>query len=193
MIRHFKPKRIYEVGSGNSTFLSAQSLLQNANEGGLQGELVAFEPFPSDALKRGFPGLSKLEVTKVEDVPIAKFQELEMNDILFLDSSHVLRIGGDVRYEFLDILPNLNPGVIVHIHDIYLPAEYPRKLITKSCRFFTEQYLLQAFLSFNKEFEVLWGSSFMHLNHPDVVSSAFNSYIRETCWPGSFWMRRVPA
>jgi hypothetical protein len=110
-----------------------------------------------------------------------------------LDSSHVVRIGGDVQHEFLEILPKLNPGVVVHIHDIFLPAEYPRKLIAKQHRFFSEQYLLQAFLAFNREFEVLWASSFMHLTHPDLLEQAFNSYKgrRELRWPGSFWMRRA--
>jgi methyltransferase family protein len=191
MIRHFKPKRLYEVGCGNSTFLSAQSLLENQKDGGPLGQLVAFEPFPELSLKRGFRGLSRLVVSKVEDIPLAQFQELEENDILFLDSSHVLRIGGDVQYEFLEILPNLKPGVIVHVHDIFLPAEYPRNLIMRSRRFFSEQYLLQAFLTFNSEFEVLWSSSLMHLNHPDLLEAAFNSYTRESRWPGSFWMRRV--
>jgi hypothetical protein len=103
----------------------------------------------------------------------------------------VLRTGGDVQYEFLEILPNLRPGVIVHVHDIFLPAEYPKRIIMKQCRFFSEQYLLQAFLAFNSNFEVLWASSFMHLNHPDLLEKAFSSYTRESRWPGSFWIRRT--
>ena len=191
MIRHFRPKRVYEVGCGNSTLLAAQALRENQKDGGLSGELVAFEPSPNVDLRRGFLGLSRLVVSKVEDVPLTTFQELGENDILFLDSSHVVRTGGDVEYEFLEILPNLRPGVIVHVHDIFLPAEYPRKLIMQQRRFFSEQYLLQAFLTFNNQFEVLWGSSFMHLNYPDLLERAFNSYNRESRWPGSFWMRRI--
>src|SRR5947207_5879732 len=191
MVRYFKPRRIYEVGCGNSTLLAAQALLRNESDGAPPGQLFAFEPFPNANLKRGFPGLSKLVTSRVEDVESAVFQELRENDILFLDSSHVVRIGGDVQYEFLEILPNLNPGVIVHVHDIFLPADYPRKLIMQQRRFFSEQYLLQAFLAFNSKFEVLWAGSFMHLNHPDLLERAFNSYKRELRWPGSFWMRRV--
>ena len=191
MIRHFRPKRVYEVGCGNSTLLAAQTLRENQKDGGPSGEVVAFEPSPNVDLRRGFSGLSRLVVSKVENVPLRTFQELGGNDILFLDSSHVVRTGGDVEYEFLEILPNLKPGVIVHVHDIFLPAEYPRKLIMQQRRFFSEQYLLQAFLAFNREFEVLWAGSFMHLNHPDLLERAFNSYKRELRWPGSFWMRRV--
>jgi hypothetical protein len=171
--------------------LAAQGLLDNQKGGGPQGQLVAFEPSPAANLRRGFPGLSKLVANKVEDIPQTVFQELGHGDILFLDSSHVVRIGGDVQYEFLEILPNLKPGVVVHVHDIFLPAEYPKKLILRQRRFFSEQYLLQAFLTFNNQFEVLWASSFMHLNHPDLLEKAFNSYKRDSRWPGSFWIRRI--
>lgn len=191
LIRHFKPKRVYEVGSGNSTLLAAQALRDNERDGGPSGQLVAFEPRPNSVLRCGFPGLSRLVVTKVEDIAPAVFQELGERDILFLDSSHVVRIAGDVQYEFLEILPSLKPGVIVHVHDIFLPADYPRKLIMQQRRFFSEQYLLQAFLTFNRDFEVLWASSFMHLYHPDLLERAFPSYRRESRWPGSFWMRRA--
>jgi predicted O-methyltransferase YrrM len=191
MVRNFKPKRIYEVGCGNSTLVTARALIDNHKNGDPPGQLVAFEPSPNKNLTKGLPGLSRLVVSKVEDVPLTVFQELEENDILFLDSSHVVRIGGDVQYEFLEILPNLKPGVIVHVHDIFLPAEYPRGLAMQQRRFFSEQYLLQAFLTFNCKFQVLWAGSFMHLNHPELLERAFNSYKRESRWPGSFWMQRV--
>lgn len=191
MIRHYKPRRIYEIGSGNSTLLSAQALLKNESDGSHRAQLIAFEPSPSNLLKKGFPGLAKLLVSKVEEVRAEEFMELGENDILFLDSSHVLRIGGDVQYEFLDLLPLLKKGVIVHVHDIFLPAEYPKRLIVERRRFFSEQYLLQAFLAFNTSFEVLWAGSFMHLSHPEILEAAFNSYNRSSRWPGSFWMKRM--
>ena len=191
MIRHFKPKRVYEVGCGNSTLLAAQALMDNQKTGDPPGQLVAFEPFPNRNLREGFPNLSRVVVSKVEDVPLTVFQELEENDILFLDSSHVVRIAGDVQYEFLEILPNLKPGVIVHVHDIFLPAEYPKKLVMQQRRFFSEQYLLQAFLTFNCRFQVMWAGSFMHLSHPDLLERAFASYSRASRWPGSFWMRKA--
>ena len=190
MIRHFKPKKIFEIGSGNSTYLAAQAILRNKEENGKECELIAFEPYPNDVLRAGFPGLSELIPTKIEDVPLSKFDELKKNDILFIDSSHVLKIGGDVQYEYLEILPRLNKGVIVHLHDIFLPAEYPKEWVLRLHIFWTEQYLLQAFLAFNNAFEVLWGGSYMHLKHPDKLEAAFASYKREERWPGSFWMRK---
>jgi hypothetical protein len=103
----------------------------------------------------------------------------------------VLKIGSDVQFEFLEVLPRLNKGVIVHVHDIFLPAEYPQEWVMQKHRFWTEQYLLQTFLSFNHSFEVLWAGSFMHLKHSDKVAAAFASYRREAHLPGSFWMKRA--
>ncbi|MCD4676680.1 MAG: class I SAM-dependent methyltransferase, partial [Desulfobacula sp.] len=161
MIRHFKPKRIIEISSGNSTYLSAQSILKNKEENGPDCELIAIEPYPNAILKAGFPGLSKLIPAKIQDISLSEFSKLEENDILFIDSSHVLKIGSDVQCEYLEILPRLNKGVIVHIHDIFLPAEYKKDWVLKDYRFWTEQYLLQAFLAFNDSFEILWAGSYM--------------------------------
>ena len=191
MIRCFKPRKIFEIGSGHSTYLSAQAALKNLEENGNECEFIAFEPYPNDVLKAGFPGLSELIPIKIEDVPLSKFDELRENGILFIDSSHVLRIGSDIQYEYLEILPRLKKGVIVHSHDIFLPAEYPKEWVMVEHRFWNEQYLLQAFLAFNSAFEVLWAGSYMHLKHPDKLESAFPSYKREERWPGSFWMKKI--
>lgn len=190
MIRNFKPKRIIEVGAGNSTYLSAQALLKNQEEYGIVADLIAIEPYPNDILKKGFSGLTKLIEGTVQNVDLSEFKKLKENDILFIDSSHVLKIGNDVQYEYLEILPRLNGGVIVHTHDIFLPAEYPKAWVLKDHLFWTEQYLLQAFLSFNSMFEILWGGSYMHLRHPEKLEEAFNSYNRTSVWPGSFWMKK---
>ncbi len=158
MIRHFKPKKIFEIGSGYSTYLSAQAILKNKEEDNtFECELVAIEPYPNDVLVAGFPGLSKLLTKEVQDIPLSEFKKLQENDILFIDSSHVLKVGSDVQYEILEILPTVNKGVIIHFHDIFLPTEYPKDWILKDYRFWNEQYLLQAFLAFNNHFEVLWG------------------------------------
>ncbi|MBX9693637.1 MAG: class I SAM-dependent methyltransferase [Cyanobacteria bacterium] len=191
MIRQFKPRRILEIGSGYSTLLSAETSLKNKELHGTETELTAIEPYPNKWLKAGFPGLSRLVEKKVQDVDLSEFTSLEDNDILFIDSSHVLKLGSDVQYEYLEILPRLRKGVLVHIHDIFLPSEYPREWIFKHLRFWNEQYLLQAFLTHNSAFEVVWGGSFMHLKHSDRLAKAFRSYSPKTTWPGSFWIRRV--
>ena len=190
MIRHFKPNKIIEIGSGNSTYLAAKAVLMNAAEGSAC-KLIAIEPYPNEHLQKGFPGLYKLLPKKVEVIPLSEFTELRENDILFIDSSHVLKIGGDVQYECLEILPRLNRGVIIHFHDIFLPAEYLKEWVLRRHQFFTEQYLLQAFLAFNNAFEVLWAGHFMHLKHGDKLGKAFSSYKKEKSLPGSFWIRRT--
>ena len=130
------------------------------------------------------------------------------NDILFIDSSHVIRIGNDVEYEYLEILPRLKKGVIVQIHDICLPAQYAEKWVMNNLSFWTEQYLLQAFLCFNDAFEVLWSGSHMHFNHPHELKTLFPkwensftmisgdniytvpSYDNKNVWPTSLWIRK---
>jgi hypothetical protein len=164
IIRDFKPKRIFEIGSGFSTLVSAQASVMNAKEGS-RTELVAIEPYPNENIRKGFEGLSRLEPTKVEDLAPEFFDALEANDILFIDSSHVIKMGGDVTFEILELLPRLKKGVIVHIHDIFFPYHYPKHWVLKRGRFWSEQYLVQAFLCFNPRFEILWCGSYMYANH----------------------------
>ena len=149
MVRHFRPRLIIEVGGGFSSLLLGQALQKNGNV----SNLVCIEPYPPKFLKRGFPGLHSLIEKKVQDVDLGFFSELRRDDMLFIDSSHTVKIGGDVNYLFLEVLPRLNPGVIVHIHDIFFPFDYPRDWVINKLRFWTEQYLLQTFLTFNSEFE----------------------------------------
>jgi predicted O-methyltransferase YrrM len=192
MIRHLRPSRIVEIGSGFSTYLAAQAIGRNLrDDGSYKCELVAIEPHPNATLRAGFSGLSRLIAKPVQEIPLTEFANLKENDILFIDSSHVLQIGSDVQYEYLEILPRLAKGVVVHVHDIFLPSEYPRRLALGDRRFYNEQYLLQAFLTFNTAFEVLWAGSFMHLRHSDALAAAFPSYDPATVWPGSFWIRRL--
>jgi len=201
MIRHLMPRRIIEIGSGFSTYLLAEAALINiAQNDGHLCDLISIDPYPNPTLKKGFPGLSKLIVTGVERVPLSEFSQLAENDVLFIDSSHVVKTGNDVNYLFLDVLPSLAKGVVVHMHDIFLPAEYPKTLLFDFHVFYTEQYLLQAFLTFNDSFEVLWAGSYMHYAHPDALAQAFSSYSssrlrieRGVPWigPASFWIVKV--
>ena len=192
MIRDFGPRRIIEIGSGFSTLLAAQAIRDNRQEGGRACELVAIEPYPNQTLQQGLPELTRLIRSPVQDVPLSEFQKLQSNDILFIDSSHVVATGSDVVYEVLEILPRLSPGVIVHFHDIFFPADYLKQWVDELRLFWTEQYLLHAFLCFNRSFEVLWGTSYMHVHHPELLEKAFSGYRRGGEWPAtSFWMRKI--
>lgn len=190
MIRSLRPKTVFEVGAGFSTLLAAQAVLKN-QELGFETELVSFDPHPPDSLKNGVPGLSRVVETGIQSIPLADFERLRGDDILFIDSTHVLAIGSDVQYEMLEILPRLHTGTVVHFHDIFFPVEYPEEWVKTERRFWTEQYILQAFLAFNSAFDVLWASHFMHRVHPEALQVAFGSYERGKTTPGSFWIRRA--
>lgn len=191
MIRKMKPRRIIEIGSGFTTLLSAQALEMNRKQDSIESELTAIEPFPDPEMKPSLTAVARLIERPVQQVPLAEFEALVAGDILFIDSSHVVAIGSDVLYEILEILPRLKKGVIVHFHDIFLPEEYPRTWVLRDYKFWSEQYLLQAFLALNESFEVLWAGSHMHLAHPKELETAFPSYKPRAAWPGSFWVRRV--
>lgn len=196
IIRRFRPRRIIEIGSGLTTYLSAQAIRRNREQYGDSCALTAIEPFANETLRAGFPGLDRLRAVAVQEVPLAFFEELGENDVLFIDSSHVLRIGSDVQYEVLEIVPRLKKGVLVHFHDIFFPREYPQEWVLRRHRFWTEQYLVQAFLAFNDSFRIVWAGTFMHLNHPKELAEAFASYRRKLAdadWvgPGSLWIQRV--
>ena len=191
MVRDFKPKTMIEVGSGYSTLVSLLALERNKSEGETDSKFTAIEPYPREFLIQAAAKSVNLIEKKVQEVDVRLFGELQENDILFIDSSHILKIGSDVYYEYLDIIPRLNKGVIVHIHDIFLPYDYPKKWVLHDHFFWNEQYLLQAFLSYNDHFEILWSGSFMHAYHPERLAESFRSYYPETCHPGSFWIRKT--
>jgi predicted nucleic acid-binding Zn-ribbon protein len=190
IIRRYRPQRIIEVGSGFSTYVIASAAVANAQEGH-HAQVTVIDPNPNDVMRQGFPGLSTVLEKPVQDTDISLFNSLRENDVLFVDSSHVLHIDSDVRFLVLEVLPRLNPGVLVHFHDIFLPLHYPREWVVREHRFWTEQYMLQAFLAFNRDFEVVWAGSYMHIRHSDALALAFPSYDPLTVWPGSFWIRRL--
>jgi len=160
-IRYFKPKRMIEIGSGNSTLMAVNAIAANRREDvKYRCEHTCIEPYECEWLK----GLDISLVRKpVEEVDAASFRALEANDILFIDSSHIIRPQGDVLLEYLEILPTLKSGVVVHVHDIFTPKDYPEGWLTDEVRFWNEQYLLEAFLSFNSRFKVI--ASLNHLKH----------------------------
>jgi Methyltransferase domain len=187
MVRHFQPRLIIEVGSGFSSLVLGQAAAKNKSSA-----LICIDPFPHELIRKSnsIPPLRSLIETKVQDVDVEFFSQLESGDILFIDSSHTVKIGGDVNYLFLEVLPRLKAGVIVHVHDIFFPFEYRRDWMLQEFRFWTEQYLLQAFLIFNPQFEVLMANSYLHHYHLPDLKAAFPNLRR---WiGGSFWMRRQP-
>jgi Methyltransferase domain len=191
MIREFKPRKIVEIGSGYSTLLICQAIRANKLETpDYRCEFVAIEPFPPSFLKPPPAEVDRLESKPLQQMPSDLWASLGTNDILFIDSTHVARIGSDVIHEYLSIVPSLAAGVVVHIHDIFIPADYPRRWIDEARFFWNEQYLLEAFLSYNPNFEVIMPTHAIWLNHNEYFNQKVSSVDSESSGPSSFWIRR---
>jgi hypothetical protein len=191
MVRHFKPSKIIEIGSGGSTYISIAAISANRIEG-KDSELIVVDPYPRKSLRNTLKKHNfSIVQDKCENLNMDFFLQLKSNDILFIDSTHVIKTGGEVNYLMLEVLPRLNKEVIIHFHDIFLPLEYPKKWIVEKHLFWTEQYLLHAFLIHNNCFEVLWGGHYMHVKYPEKLRSLFPYYNLEKELPKSFWIRKT--
>lgn len=188
MIRHLKPRRVLEIGSGSSTLVTASACSRNAADG-RPAEFVAIDPEPRRSLP-SVPGLSRVERVRAEDVPLDRYLELESNDVLFVDGSHVVKTGSDVNFVILEVLPRLRPGVAVHFHDIFLPYEYPPAWYDRGT-YLTEQYLLHAFLIGNRDYRVVFAAHALVRDHRERVSELIPSLrARDDHFPAAFWIAR---
>jgi hypothetical protein len=188
LIRLKKPKLIIEIGSGFSTKMARKAIKANESEDPHHTcEHVLIEPYEHEWLE-------KLGVTvireKVENCDLQMFKRLDADDMLFIDSSHVIRPRGDVLFEYLEILPVLSNGVIVHIHDIFSPKDYPAEWIVDKVRFWNEQYLLEAFLSSNDDWKIIGALNFLrHHNYKELKAKC--PFLTEDREPGSFYIQKV--
>ena len=180
-IRHYQPKNMIEIGSGQSTRVIVQALLKNNNN----CKLTCIEPYTNiEYLKKIYPVNTIKDM--VENVDINLFTTLGENDILFIDSSHVLKPFGDVEYEYLHILPILNDGCIVHIHDIFYPHDYPRVWIFDWRCVLTEQQILIAFLYGNKYWKLLCANHYLTTTKKEIIPQKI-----EVRCGGSFWIKKI--
>ena len=180
MLGHLKPKRVIEVGSG----FSSAVMLDTRDRLGLDYSLTFIEPYP-ERLEMLLRHSDEAEIIRepVQRVDVSRFDILEAGDVLFIDSTHVSKTGSDVNHDFFNILPVLKPGVIVHLHDIFYPFEYPELWAVDENRGWNELYLLRAFLTHSKAFEVmLWPHMLLSNGHKGIADLQEGT--------GSFWMRR---
>ena len=190
LVRAIQPRRIVEIGSGNSTLMARLAIAKtSADQPGYSCDHVCIEPYEMPWLES--TGVRVIR-QRVEEVDRSLFAELEAGDVLFIDSSHVIRPQGDVLVEYLEILPILREGVIVHVHDIFSPRDYPRAWVVDELRLWNEQYLLEAFLSHNHDWEVIGALNLLHNRHYDALKSVAPFLSRER-QPGSFYIRRRAA
>ena len=189
MLRHFKPRRVVELGAGFSSLAVSDALARNASDGH-DTERFVYDPYPAErALAAGV----NVRSIAAQDVPNEVFGGLEDGDVLIIDTTHTVKAGGDVVRLLLDVVPALAAGVVVHIHDFYRPYEYPRRFYIDHALYWQEHYLVQAFLTLNPVFEVLIANYALVRSHPEEVARVIpgaNSFPGEA--PGSaLWLKRV--
>jgi hypothetical protein len=190
MVRAMRPARVIELGSGYSTLLINMACQRNARAG-VRTAHDAFDPYPREHIfGAGLPHPTRIATISATDVPLQAFAELQAGDVLFVDTTHTVKLASDVNFIILDVLPRLRRGVLVHFHDIFLPWEYPRHWLTEVRYFWTEQYLLQAFLAFNREFEILVPAQALARECPERLRNVIPSFA-EGASPGSMWLRRT--
>ena len=181
MMRTIQPKKIIEVGSGFST-----AAMLDTNEIYFDGEIEisCIEP-NAQRLKSVIKPSDRLVIneTELQNIPLSYFEKLEENDFLFIDSSHVSKIGSDVNYYLFEILPRLKKGVYVHIHDIAYPMEYPKNWIYEG-RAYNEMYMLRAFLMYNNIFSVQFYGEMLSVDYPELLNDNFKEI------GGSIWLRK---
>jgi predicted O-methyltransferase YrrM len=188
VIRHTRPRRIVEVGSGFSTLVAHAALERNRREHGSESQHLCIEPFEMAWLES--TGVDVIR-QRVEEVDPAVFTQLERGDILFIDSSHILRPGGDVLFLYQQVLPRLADGVLVHIHDIFTPYDYPESWLVDRVCFWNEQYLLEAFLCFNPTFRPYLSLHALSRSHFAELSAACPVLAEDQrSRPKSFWLVR---
>ncbi|MBO9523190.1 MAG: class I SAM-dependent methyltransferase [Nocardioidaceae bacterium] len=180
MLVLLKPRRVVEVGSGHSTAM----VLDVRDRHELAMSVTCIEPYPERLLRiLRDPGEVDLRQVPVQDLPVAELL-VDPGDVLFIDSTHVVKAGSDVGYLLLDVLPRLPAGAIVHVHDIFWPFEYPAGWLREG-RAWNELYLLRALLTENPSWEILAFASWLWAEHPEVVPADLRPYA-----PGSIWLRR---
>jgi hypothetical protein len=188
LLHAWRPRRIIEVGSGYSSLLIAD-VNRRWFGGGIP--VTCVEPYPRAFLRNRIDGISRLIESRVQDVPVAEFAALGAGDILFIDSSHVTKTGSDVNRLYFDVLPTLAPGVRIHIHDIFLPHDYPPAWAIDENRSWNEQYLVRALLMYSTALRVEFGCAYAFHTFPDLVVKALAHPKGHGFGGGSLWLTKV--
>lgn len=193
LIRIARPRKIVEIGAGSSTRLAVRAIRQmNANPADI---LDIIEPFPSkDVANLAESSGANLMRGRLQDVPLAYFRSLGEGDILFYDGSHVSKYGSDVNYFMLSILPELNSGVYVHVHDIFMPDDMPKEWVEKLHLYWNEQYVLHAFLMYNRAFEIIFASHYLSRKYKEMLDRYLTAPAAVKQNGGaSIWLRKASA
>jgi hypothetical protein len=206
IVRYYKPARLIEIGSGVPTYCNFQAIGMNQQDTGVKGHMTCIEPHPIDLIKNMEKTSDNVELIArpIQDVPLQYFKQLHENDIVFIDSNHVVRTGSEVNFIVLEILPIIPKGVLVHFHDIYLPYDYDREVLQNFIHP-NETALVAAFLACNPRYKILFALSMLHYDRRGEMQSILREYNPESdCrgmrvgeydqakhFPSSLWLRVV--
>ena len=195
MLINFKPKRVIEVGSGYSSTV----MLDCRDHFKMDTHFTFVEPDTSRLMgllkKEDKNDESRVRIVNhiVQDVPLDEFRKLGRNDILFIDSSHIVKIGADVNYFLFEVLPALQSGVIIHVHDILYPFEITKKMIYRT-RAYNETYALRAFLQYNNAFKIIAFNTFLEHFHKAWFEKNMPLCLKTDVTGhrgGSIWLQKV--
>ena len=183
-IRTEKPIKIVEVGYGDTTKIILNASKYNKNK----SKFYSIDPFLKKKARIKSQELVLIE-KKVQDIPISFFEDV---DFLFIDSSHIFKIGSDVNFLMFDVIPILKKNTIIHWHDIYIPFNYPKCLIEYIRRdsMYNESYIVQSFISYNKNFEILYAGQYLKRKHPNYLKGKFSYYLPKHNLT-SFYIRKI--
>ena len=187
MIRHFKPKNIIEIGSGYSSLVAFEAIDNNLKIDGFKSTLTCVEPYENKWLEK--KGINVIR-EKIEELEPKMLEKLNNKDILFVDSSHIVKPQGDILKIFLEIFPKLNKGVIIHIHDIFTPRDYPSKWLKEENRFYNEQYLFEAIMDNSLRYNILCSLNYLKNDHYSELKKVC-PYLNEKCEPSSMYLQVI--
>lgn len=189
LMRARKPKRVVEIGCGWSSLLLARALTRNADETGMTPALVTqVEPYPRTDVLAALPKHWTLHAVPLQRAPFDVFESLSAGDTLFYDGSHCSKTASDVNWFFFEVLPRVKPGVLIHIHDIFFPEDYPKDWIFDRGQTWNEQYVLQAFLMNNPRYEVEIANRAMWVHRRPLLEEQYQGV--QPAWGCSFWMTK---
>lgn len=186
LVRHQRPARVLEIGSGFSTLVVAAALARNAFDGA-PAEHHVVDPHPSPLLAR-VGARVRTRTLAATDIPLDEFRSLGSGDLLFIDTTHTVKIGSDVVYLLLEALPSLGPGVLVHLHDIFRPFEYPRELLDTYGAYWQEHHLLQALVAFNPRLEIVCANHALYRARRERLTPLLGDP-GPVALPSGFWLR----
>lgn len=185
LLREFQPKRLVEVGCGWSSLLMKRALARNQTP----CQVNQIEPYPNPALFELFPTDWQLHRVPLQRAPFEIFESLQAGDIFFYDGSHCSKVASDVNWFFFEVLPRLSPGVLIHIHDIFLPNDYPDLWIFERGQTWNEQYLLQAFLMNNRDYKILIANAYLFKTNENKLQEFYRGV--QPPHGCSFWMEKL--